>query len=75
MSIYLEIYKIGGINMINDIKIITDDTNKFTRKYLASYFRFVGLFVSDCDPYYKESYTEYDEVITVNNNLENLFNH
>ena len=60
--------------MINDIKIITDDTNKFTREYLASYFRFVGLFVSDCNPDYKESYTGYDEVITINDNIEKLDN-
>lgn len=60
--------------MINDIKIITEDDNKYTREYLASYFRFIGLFVSDCNPYYKESYNEYDKVITVNDNLEKMDN-
>ena len=60
--------------MINDIKIITEDDNKYTREYLASYFRFIGLFVSDCNTYYKESYNEYDKVITVNDNLEKMDN-
>ena len=60
--------------MINDIKIITEDDNKYTREYLASYFRFIGLFVSDCNSYYKESYNEYDKVITVNDNLEKMNN-
>ena len=55
--------------MVNDIKIITEDSNKNTRACLANYFRFIGVLVSESNPYQKEAYHNYDEVLTVEDNL------
>lgn len=54
---------------MNDIKIITEDSNKNTRACLANYFRFIGVLVSESNPYQKEVYHNYDEVLTVEDNL------
>lgn len=54
---------------MNDIKIITEDSNKNTRACLANYFRFIGVLVSESNPYQKEAYHNYDEILTVEDNL------